>query len=1328
MCDIELASTMAGEGRSRIEVRLRCVDVDSKGSIVGSKDAMPPPANGTDAPPEGSHRPRSNQLHDLISIGEIESALSTSISSATESDGDTSLGIRLPLLLRWLTAVQPLATTSPSPKLDKSSESHIAASANSIAPLLEDVAAAHQDAENIEVLVSSLAPSICKEVVGKLPPMSRKKSDSAFLSRQNLVRQNQADCDVWDTNVLDKALHRLSKHEQHKRKREGDQSAVSDSKKQKSTSNDAYLEKMKTVIDVLEQDLKNDDEDMGMEQEEAKKSVETTSATNGRDDTLSSFIERASDDSHISSMRRVLHELILLVKSSLNTNEDEVAASNTDEDGHRDSTQIRGASKSPWISTKPDSILAETDTIISSSGIGGFALPVLISALMQHAPILRYRHVACALCRAAVPQSPTLIMHMAANCPAASSCLLRGCIDAFLCGRKYQSSVQCSSLGEEEDVDEKTVNIIHTSIASAEALASLSRREACNVVRVLRECGNHVMSSLVIKILLDIDEAEAASFIVEILSTSLDTPTIVSSKDINEARRQSITKSRLLPLKQRLIYNKQLQGEKQVPASNLQVDTSPEEILKDQTITEAALRCMSRRIIQQSCTVEEQFCLGNASLYIRSYALLTYFITDRESTLKFGSIFEDATSAIHILSQFIIQTSSKLENQKNESTIDEFYTLLLCATLFTIVQTPASKAVCLTERAEKACLECLQLLLLHPVSMKTTVVAARVASFVKENNTMHLLRFLLQSTVNGVFPVRDEKIVTKSDVCHWLSSRFESGALELVQNKAMSIEYVLYDASVFIEKMSQNDAEQSDGLENNIIQAILNDPDKCRQLVGQSKVCDFIRGSVKWTCRKKAPHIPLVLPLALERLSRKLWSDVGVGKKVSSNFMQFVLQLLYALYFLEEDPASPFGINPRTFPLKESLDFMDRLNHSNIADESNSGALMLQKTLKHYILHHCPDLIKTRERNKWLDRDSENISHQDCPVTPVMVCDAINDCIQKNTTDPTGVRAEKLFLASRSTYPSATVDIATVGSILASSSNRYQPKIVSYVALCKDPLILMQARAAVWKCKGLRRMMIRVLFDLMSANECITMKDSASSSAALRHLTARDTVIFRCILFVCASTSVLTSTHCDMCVSLMRSIASRRRGVIATLVKQGLPQSSVDFLVRFIPESFQDASELMSLLDEKDAIPLVERLVTASTALSICVANSSRGEVTAKNLLSASLDTFVDGFHLVIGPLGLPVSVFRDEENGQDITLMCKEATFQIITTLSRINPRSSLRKDAIAYLTKIANLCKSENAAGGVSGAAALKRTNLLKGIWDRCDSSCKSLGGSLR
>ena len=77
---------------------------------------------------------------------------------------------------------------------------------------------------------------------------------------------------------------------------------------------------------------------------------------------------------------------------------------------------------------------------------------------------------------------------------------------------------------------------------------------------------------------------------------------------------------------------------------------------------------------------------------------------------------------------------------------------------------------------------------------------------------------------------------------------------------------------------------------------------------------------------------------------------------------------------------------------------------------------------------------------------------------------------------------------------------------------------------------------------------------------------------------------------------------------------------------------------------------------------------------------------------------------------------------------MCKEATFRMIKTLSTINPRSSLKNYAVMYLTKISELCKSENSVGGVSGAVAAKRKKLLKEIYDRCDSSCRSLGGALR
>ena len=1270
---------------------------------------MEPPGE-VDKPEEGTKGlGLDGQLHDLIAVGEIESALSTSISS---NNGDTSLGIRLPLLLRWLTAAQPLSTASPSPTLDDSTSKVLVASPNAVVPLLEDAAAAHHDAENIEVLVSSLAPAICKEVIGKLPPISRKKPDNEFISRQSLAQKHQpSGGDVWDTKVLDKAIHRLLKQEQ-KRKRESDQTSMSNSKKQKSSSNDEYLEKMKTVVEVLEKDLENeDDEDIGIEKDVP---MERESLQNGGDDTISSFVERASDDSYVSSIRRVLHELLVLVQNSLTTDKDVGMTSNTDD---RDST-LHDTQKSPWVSIKPDHLLAQTDTTTSSSGIGGFGLPVMISALMHHAPILRYRHVSSALCRASIPQTSTLILHMAANCPAASSCLLRGCIDAYEDARRYQSLVKQSQLAEEMDMGEKAINIIYSSVASVKALASLSRREACNVVRVLRECDNSVMPSLVLKILLDTDKDEAAAFVIETLSSSLIKPP-KTSQTIDSG---VSSKKRSLPLNQRIIRSKQIHNEGKTPEQNL-------DLLEDPTITQAALRCFSRTIMELSRTAEEQFCIGKTSLYTKAHGVLTYFITIiSQSSSNYGTIFEDTISAIHSLSKFITNRSPDT-GPDEESTMDEVYSLLLCTLLFTIAHVSTSNAT--TQTAEKDCLACLESLLLHPVSMKTTIFAAKMCRYLIDNNTNELLKLALQST-SGEYASWDEEIINKDlDICQWISSKIGSELLELVHGKATSIEYVLYDASVFIVKMKQSDLEQSSELEQ-MIRTILDDPGRCCKLIKQSTVCDVINESAKLTCRKRAPHIPIVLPLALERCSRKIWADIGAGKDVTPKFTQFVLQLFYALYFLEEDPKSPFVINPRSFPLRETLIFVDQLQQTVTANERHAGVSILYKTLKEYFLHHCPDLIQTTERYAWLDQKHERFvaPHQAHFVTPNMVHDAINDCFQQST-DPSGVRAEKLFYASRAANPSASVDIAAVSALIA--SKRSQPKFVSYVTLCKDPLLLLQARAAVWKCKGLRRILIRVLCDLMSANESITRKDAASPRAALQYLTARDAVILKCVLFACASASLLrsntenSSMHCAMCVSLMRSITSRRRGVIATLVKQGLPQSSINFLAQFIPESFLDASELISLLNEKEVIPLVERLATASAALSICAANSSRGEATAKNLLSASLDTLIDGFFLINFAVGLPVSVFRDENNGQDITLMCKEATFQMIKTLSTINPRSSLKKDACMYLTKIGSMCKSENAMGGVSGAVAAKRKNLLKEIYDSCDSSYKCLGGSL-
>eukprot|EP00585_Thalassiosira_rotula_P019673 CAMPEP_0196195246 /NCGR_PEP_ID=MMETSP0912-20130531/473_1 /TAXON_ID=49265 /ORGANISM="Thalassiosira rotula, Strain GSO102" /LENGTH=371 /DNA_ID=CAMNT_0041467699 /DNA_START=119 /DNA_END=1234 /DNA_ORIENTATION=- len=368
------------------------------------------------------------------------------------------------------------------------------------------------------------------------------------------------------------------------------------------------------------------------------------------------------------------------------------------------------------------------------------------------------------------------------------------------------------------------------------------------------------------------------------------------------------------------------------------------------------------------------------------------------------------------------------------------------------------------------------------------------------------------------------------------------------------------------------------------------------------------------------------------------------------------------------------------------------------------------------------------------DHDESVVSHR-YNITTTMVCEAICDCLNgTHSVDPSGLRAEKLFMICRSMYPCAEVDVAAVGAILAAGN--FPPKYYSYVALCKDPLVLLKSSARVWKYRGMRCIMLRILQALMSANECIATQSPVAESIASEYLAARDIIIFRSIVFACTSAFItegrgsgekLHARHCMMCVNMIRSITSKRRGVIAALIEQGLPDICIDWIVEFVPESISDALIIASLLSEKGSLTATERLTAASAGLRIAVAHSARGKLGAKMLVSASTAVLLDSFTLVIGPIGVPVSILR-EDNGEDVTNICREKMFRMITVLSTINPKNKyLKNEASITLSKIAALCKSENAVGGVSGVAASKRKILLKEIWDTCVHANTALGGAM-
>ena len=303
--------------------------------------------------------PSTLNLHYLLSKGDVEAALTKYTALASDDKGrnnNDELGIRLPLLLRLLSVAQPLANTVQNNDISELSSTTQSPNPNVIVPLLENIAASYPDAENIEVLVSSIAPSVCKLAFEGLTPLTKSEHK-------------------WNIDSLNIALARLA-----------DPIYIKHSKrKQPADSNDGSEKRQKlNKTRVIEED---DDDDMDMMQDNDRtkpqnEEVPVSSAT----------------DTYNTAMCKVLHELISLVKSSLPTKQN----GNITEDGVADESRQLSSNPffqetgfvTPGIALKSDSLFSESEDVSSSLGGGWSNLSVVIPTLMQNASILNHEHVA----------------------------------------------------------------------------------------------------------------------------------------------------------------------------------------------------------------------------------------------------------------------------------------------------------------------------------------------------------------------------------------------------------------------------------------------------------------------------------------------------------------------------------------------------------------------------------------------------------------------------------------------------------------------------------------------------------------------------------------------------------------------------------------------------------------------------------------------------------------------------------------------------------------------------------------------------------------------
>ena len=290
---------------------------------------------------------REPSLHDFLALGELEKALDTEKRQGKDSHHRKEEIRRLPLLLRMLSASQPLSsipsiTQESAPIEEKTTDPLV----EQVVSRLEDVAATYSAAEGVDVLTLHHAPTTCRKI-SRLPPLKRDKRKLE-----------------WNTKDL--AAVAASPLGPARKKRRQNENA----------SSGPYQDKVRA------NDVISDDDDMSVE--ESTDFAAPLEGTLPKTSDAGADAQMASSDSQEAMTTKSLIEIAKLVVASL----EPIAEIKDEDEGHA----------SQLLSVMTDALLSEPvsalDTTGSGGAVGGCDLGATVAALMHHAPVLRHRHLA----------------------------------------------------------------------------------------------------------------------------------------------------------------------------------------------------------------------------------------------------------------------------------------------------------------------------------------------------------------------------------------------------------------------------------------------------------------------------------------------------------------------------------------------------------------------------------------------------------------------------------------------------------------------------------------------------------------------------------------------------------------------------------------------------------------------------------------------------------------------------------------------------------------------------------------------------------------------
>lgn len=1233
-------------------------------------------------------------MHDLVALGDFKKALDKTfdVSSQDRTSPKDSETLRLPLFLRLLSSSQHLSfTDSDDEQAEISSQERYI---NGIVNLLEMVAASHRTAEHIDHLASFLAPDACRPVSRLLSiPLRRKrklvsisiedtgdasvpqKMEAVFgkgvVVTENNINGNQSFATTgWDDSALKKICGDTGKKENEENDSESQEDALGDKDDQSQDEDD--LEDENDESSSRPTTTKRSNVDLSMESPSPKRK---------RKRGISILDRKSLEESDLpeSTVCKILLEILSLVSSSLRpisrisgmpSNRDTEHDDDDDEKDDAETLSGRSYSKSAAaIKLLPASLLSEEQAFGSTIDS---ELSSTIVTLMYHAPIIRHEHLSNALCRASVPHCATIIKHLAANSPAASTALIKGCINAIL-----------PDFGDCDETD-AAIDIMQCAKDSIKSIASLSSREALNAANMMRQSS--ILPDVMFEIMTEYDADGSIALLWDGLRRFMNEDGF--DKPLQGGRSSVYMSDTVFGA---------LHPKKEI--SLLVVEMTR----RDPTFTSIVGEFILSQLELTSKRGASKVVWGQATIIVQTLGMFSAV------GCQHGEMF--TKQSISRIMNLSLQAYELVNEHKitNENSPEKTTTLPETSRCDTFIKNALSSCILICSQSQtigdgkKLLTQCFRHVHMWHVSIVTRSCASIIFNLISESDSNRLLKVIALTLLD-----RDETSCCEnnlggldlSELCQWVKDIHPQMNIEGTKSTM---------------EVDQNNVKTRES--GHAIKELLEDIEKSASLYDEEGTLNLLEKSIVEMGNNDCPVIPLVLPLSIGKLSSHFFHEQH-SIESSREWRKLVIHLVYSFLFLEKYPKSPFSINPRSLELTRIIHYICESPHN----------LLTSKILSS-IDRFCPE---------FLDQGFDRLPHiQDgiplrvdyLRMKPKKLAKMVQDCINGNmsVTSKSRLALERSYLSSRALYESSEVDLEVARALLSSVGDSFH--FLTHSTLCKDPLVLLKCSLKVWFNDDLRRILLLILNRVMMANENILRETTSSSITVSECLASRDALVARSFIFLlsscCNQKECERSLDCPIMISMVRFIVAHRPGLSAAMIKQGLPYVALDWFIHYIPEVFSDAKELSTMLESRN-LNILEKSRIADGSLRIAIVHGSCDNVTQRLVYNA-LSVLISSFHIVIGPVGVPVNVLCDEKE-QDITQSCREHLFRMLAALRHLSSdRKNLKGEAILALSKLANLCKSDASIGELGVNALQKRKKLLEKVWDSIVKVNEAFGGGI-